>query len=122
MWKLHPLIYPYSAESVSGFKGDNGCGKSTLLKLITGALLPAYGEISCIKALNILYLDQEYSCIDNELTVYGQLEITGTNRPEHELKMLLNRFCFTPSTWGRKCGDLSGGEKNETCVMQPDCP
>ena len=50
-------------------------------------------------------------CIDNELTVYGQLEITGTNRPEHELKMLLNRFLFTPSTWDRKCGDLSGGEK-----------
>ncbi len=45
---------------------------------------------------------QEYSCIDNELTVYGQLEITGTNRPEHELKMLLNRFLFTPSTWGRE--------------------
>ena len=111
MWKLHPLdLSIFSGERIR-LQGDNGCGKSTLLKLITGALLPAYGEISCIKALNILYLDQEYSCIDNELTVYGQLEITGTNRPEHELKMLLNRFLFTPSTWGRKCGDLSGGEK-----------
>ena len=111
MWKPHPLdLSIFSGERIR-LQGDNGCGKSTLLKLITGALLPAYGEISCIKALNILYLDQEYSCIDNELTVYGQLEITGTNRPEHELKMLLNRFLFTPSTWGRKCGDLSGGEK-----------
>ena len=30
---------------------------------------------------------------------------------EHELKMLLNRFLFTPSTWDKKCRSLSGGEK-----------
>ena len=63
------------------------------------------------EALNILYLDQEYSCLDNNLTVYGQLEACGSNKPEHELKMLLNRFLFTSTTWDKKCGSLSGGEK-----------
>lgn len=111
IWRQHPLdLSIFSGERVR-LQGDNGSGKSTLLKLITGALQPTDGEISRNEALNILYLDQEYSCIDNELTVYGQLEACNSKRPEHELKMLLDRFLFTSSTWDKKCGSLSGGEK-----------
>lgn len=111
MWLQAPLnLSIFSGERIR-IQGDNGCGKSTLLKLITGALQPTSGEMFRNETLNILHLDQEYSCIDNELTVYGQLEACDSKRPEHELKMLLNRFLFTSSTWDKKCGNLSGGEK-----------
>ncbi len=61
--------------------------------------------------LHCLYLDQEYSCIDNELTVYEQLQSCNHRKPEHEIKMLLHRFLFTATTWDKKCRNLSGGEK-----------
>lgn len=86
--------------------------------MITGALQPAGGEIFRSEALDILYLDQEYSCIDNNLTIYGQLEACGSKRPEHELKMLLNRFLFTSATWDKKCGSLSGGEKMKLALCR----
>lgn len=111
MWSQHPLdLSIFSGERIR-LQGNNGCGKSTLLKLITGSLQPTGGKMFRNESLNILYLDQEYSCIDNDLTVYGQLEACNSKRPEHELKMLLNRFLFTPSAWDKKCGSLSGGEK-----------
>ncbi len=127
MWRKYPLeISIFSGERIR-IQGDNGCGKSTLLKLVAGSLQPDEGEIFRNEALDILYLDQEYSCLDKELTVYGQLEACSSGRPEHELKMLLNRFLFTSSTWDKKCGSLSGGEKMKlalcyliVCGQAPD--
>ncbi len=111
MWQQSPLnLSIYSGERIR-LQGNNGCGKSTLLKLITGALQPTDGEVLRCDSLNILYLDQEYSCLDDELTVYGQLENCNDKKPEHELKMLLNHFLFTDSAWDKKCGSLSGGER-----------
>lgn len=68
--------------------------------------------------MDVLYLDQEYSCVDNEQTVYGLLETCNTKKPEHELKMLLNRFLFTASTWDKKCGSLSGGERMKLALCR----
>ncbi len=111
MWQQSPLsLSIYSGERIR-LQGNNGCGKSTLLKLITGTLQPTDGEVLRCESLKILYLDQEYSCLDNELTVYGQLESCNNKKPEHELKMLLNRFLFTASVWDKKCRSLSGGER-----------
>lgn len=126
MWERHPLdLSIFSGERIR-IQGDNGCGKSTLLRMITGALQPTGGEMLRNKALNILYLDQEYSCLDDALTVYGQLEACNSKRPEHELKMLLNRFLFTSSTWDKKCGSLSGGEKMKLAlchlIVSEDAP
>lgn len=111
LWKHAPLNFSvYGGERIL-LQGCNGCGKSSLLKLITRTLFPTEGEVLWVNALNILYLDQEYTCIDNDLTVYEQLEVCNTTKPEHELKMLLNRFLFPSSTWNKKCAVLSGGEK-----------
>lgn len=111
LWQRSPLsISLYSGERV-WLRGDNGCGKSTLIKLLTGALNPTSGNVRRSQTLNIVCLDQEYSLIDDKQTVYTQLEAYNGKRPEHELKMLLNRFSLTAASWNKKCAFLSGGER-----------
>ena len=111
LWQDDPLSFSISSGERIWLQGDNGTGKTTLLKLISGTIQPTTGKIWRRDSLNILYLDQEYSCIDNDMTVYGLLESCNSKKPEHELKMLLNRFMFTAQTWDKKCVCLSGGER-----------
>ncbi|MDH6358385.1 ABC-F family ATP-binding cassette domain-containing protein [Parabacteroides sp. PF5-9] len=92
-------------------RGDNGTGKTTLIKLITGQLSPTEGRIEKADFL-YLYLDQDYSLIDNRLTVYEQAQqFNSRHFPEYEVKMLLNRYLFPHDAWDKKCSQLSGGEK-----------
>lgn len=81
MWINSPLnLSIYSCERI-WLQGDNGCGKSTLLKLITGELHPTDGKIKMNIPFNALYLDQEYSFLNDNITVYEQLEsCNGKNR------------------------------------------
>jgi ATPase subunit of ABC transporter with duplicated ATPase domains len=36
---------------------------------------------------------------------------TNRNLPEHEIKIILNRYLFPASEWDKSCRKLSGGEK-----------
>lgn len=92
-------------------KGNNGSGKTTLLKLITGKLTPKEGILERAD-FSYIYIDQEYSLIHNELTVYEQTEAFNTRHfHEHDIKMLLSRYLFPHDTWDKPCSKLSGGEK-----------
>lgn len=107
---------PFSFRIRSGerivIEGGNGSGKTTLLKLILGILEPSEGTVTRADNFNYIYIDQEYSLIDNILTVYEQLErYNSRNLPEHILKTELHRFLFPADTWVKPCGQLSGGEK-----------
>ncbi|WP_353655995.1 ATP-binding cassette domain-containing protein [Muribaculum intestinale] len=74
--------------------------------------------------MRYVYLDQEYSLIDNELSVYGQLQRFNRHAlPEHELKIRLNRFLFAKQAYDKQCVALSGGEKMRLslcCLMVSD--
>jgi ATPase subunit of ABC transporter with duplicated ATPase domains len=92
-------------------QGDNGSGKTTLLKILIGQLTPTTGRIERAD-FNYIYIDQEYSLIQNELTVYEQAQQFNTRQfQEHEIKMMLNRYLFSSDTWDKSCSKLSGGEK-----------
>lgn len=92
-------------------RGDNGAGKTTLLKLITGKLESTQGSMER-EDFSCLYVDQEYSLVDNGSTVLQQVEKYNVrNLPGHELKTELHRFLFPKETWDKPCGMLSGGEK-----------
>ncbi len=110
LWKQGLDIELRSGERVV-IKGGNGSGKTTLLKMILGEAQPATGTLdrSGIKAI---YIDQDYSLIDNELSVYEQAQLFNAGGlQEHEVKIRLSRFLFTPAYWDKPCGTLSGGEK-----------
>jgi ATPase subunit of ABC transporter with duplicated ATPase domains len=76
-----------------------------------GDLEPTIGAVH--RADNkYVYIDQDYSLIDNKLTVYeqaGQYNTTGLQ--EHEIKIRLTRFLFLKEDWDKPCCALSGGER-----------
>ena len=92
-------------------KGLNGSGKTTLIKIILGKLEPKLGTVYRAESKSI-YIDQDYSLIDNKLAVYEQAQQFNTSMlQEHEIKIRLNRFLFPKEDWDKSCAALSGGEK-----------
>lgn len=122
LWTV-PLSFQLRSGNRFCIKGDNGSGKTTLLKLITGELTPTGGTIERADFLYI-YLDQEYSLIQNEYTVSEQAEAFNLRHlPEHETKTILNRYLFPQDVWNKPCSKLSGGEKMRLafcCLMIAD--
>lgn len=110
LWKDALNLHITSGERIA-IRGGNGSGKTTLIRLIIGELQPKLGQIH--KAdIKTVYIDQECSLINNNLTVYEQAQqFNASNLLEHEIKIRLNRFLFTKSTWDKTCEVLSGGER-----------
>jgi len=111
----HLLWQPISFQIRSGERiqiaGNNGSGKTTLLKIIMGEIKPVAGEIFRAD-FNYIYLDQQYSMIDRQLTVFEQVQkFNGRNLEDHELRSLLHYAQFPREIWDRKCATLSGGEQ-----------
>lgn len=110
LWKEHLDFQIRSGERIA-IKGANGSGKTTLLKIILGLLEPSIGIAERALAKTI-YVDQDYSLIDNSLGVFEQVQkYNSTNLQEHEVKIRLNRFLFPREDWDKSCSALSGGER-----------
>jgi len=82
-----------------------------LIKILLGQLTPSQGQVER-QHFSAIYLDQEYSLIDLQLSVYEQAQYyNSASLPEHEIKIRLNRFLFGKDDWDKPCRLLSGGEK-----------
>ncbi|UUW11350.1 ATP-binding cassette domain-containing protein [Flavobacterium plurextorum] len=106
---------PLSFEILSGqrvaLKGLNGSGKTTLIKIIMGELYPKTGTIYKADS-KIIYIDQDYSLIENGISVYEQAQkFNVSGLQEHDIKMKLNKFLFLQNDWNKSSSALSGGEK-----------
>jgi len=110
LWKNNLDFQILNGERIA-IKGDNGSGKTTLIKLILGESQSSSGNIY-LSETKTIYIDQEYSLIKNELSVYEQAQqFNVKNLEEHEVKTILARFLFWKNDWDKKCEFLSGGEK-----------
>lgn len=110
LWKQALGFQITSGERIV-LKGLNGSGKTTLIRLIIGDLEPWVGTVG--SAVNkVVYIDQDYSLIDNSVNVYEQAQrFNHSALQEHEIKIRLTRFLFTKDDWDKSCSELSGGEK-----------
>lgn len=110
LWKNNITFQIASGERIV-LKGKNGSGKTTLINLILGDLEPQTGIIYRAENKSV-YIDQDYSLLDNTLNVYGQAQQFNTSAlQEHEVKIRLTRFLFTKNDWDKPCIALSGGER-----------
>lgn len=110
LWN-QPLNFLITGGERLAINGENGSGKTTLIRMIKGELEPAAGKVVCAAA-DIVYIDQEYSLINDRLSVFQQAEqfnICGLQ--EHEINIRLNRFLLGKEFWNQSCSSLSGGER-----------
>lgn len=110
IWENNLNFEIISRERIA-IKGKNGSGKTTLIKLILGKIKPQKGTIHRAENKSI-YIDQDYSLLNNKLEVYEQAQQFNTSAlQEHEIKIRLNRFLFSKDDWEKPCLTLSGGER-----------
>lgn len=110
LWRNNLDLQIISGERIV-INGSNGSGKSTLIKIILGVLEPTTGAVHRAGNKRV-YIDQDYSLIDNMYSIYEQaLQYNRTALQEHEIKIRLNRFLFTKDDWDKPCSALSGGER-----------
>ncbi len=110
LWR-EPLNLQLNSGDRVAIAGANGTGKTTLIKLLLGDLEPTEGRIERA-TFDAIYLDQDYSITNNDLSVYEQAERFNPGLlQDHEIRLRLHRFLFEKADWDKPCSMLSGGEK-----------
>lgn len=111
--KLNFVLPP---NGIVGVIGPNGAGKTTLFKLIMGLETPDKGSFDVGETVVLGYADQTHKDIDPEKTVFqvvsGGTEFIRVGGKEINSRAYLARFNFTGGDQEKKCGVLSGGERN----------
>ncbi|HKR06958.1 MAG TPA: energy-dependent translational throttle protein EttA [Bacteroidia bacterium] len=110
------LVFKLPPAGIVGIIGPNGAGKTTLFRMIMGTEKADSGNFKVGPTVKIGYVDQSHADIDPDKTVWEVIS-GGHEFIEMEKKMLnsrayVARFNFNGADQGKKCGVLSGGERN----------
>ncbi len=110
------LSFELPPNGIVGVVGPNGAGKTTLFRMIMGMEKCNAGSFTLGDTVVPGYVDQSHAAIDPGKTVYqvisgGYEEVMLGNRPVNA-RAYAARFNFTGADQEKKCGVLSGGERN----------
>ena len=110
------LNFKLPPAGIVGIIGPNGAGKTTLFRMIMGEENPDHGEFKVGSTVKIAYVDQSHTEIDPEKTIYDVLTGGSENivigGQTLNSRAYVSKFNFNGSDQGKKCGILSGGERN----------
>ena len=110
------LNFVLPPNGIVGVIGPNGAGKTTLFRLIMGLEQADAGTFSVGETVRLSYVDQQHKDIDPQKSVYqvvsqGNDTIRMGGR-DINARAYLSRFNFSGVDQEKKCGVLSGGERN----------
>lgn len=110
------LNFSLPPNGIVGVIGPNGAGKTTLFRLIMGMEKVDRGTFEIGESVKIAYVDQQHKDIDPEKSVYqvvsGGDELIRLGGRDVNARAYLGRFNFSGADQEKKCGTLSGGERN----------
>jgi len=110
------LEFMLPPAGIVGVVGPNGAGKTTLFRMIMGMETPDNGTFAVGDTVKISYVDQTHAEIDPSKSVWEVIS-GGNENIEIGSRMLnsrayVSRFNFAGGDQEKKCGVLSGGERN----------
>ena len=110
------LTFQLPPAGIVGIIGPNGAGKTTLFRMIMGEENPDGGSIDMGETVKIGYVDQRHADIDPNKTVW---EVVSGGNEQVEIggqlfnsRAYVSKFNFNGADQQKKCGVLSGGERN----------
>ena len=110
------LNFVLPPNGIVGVIGPNGAGKTTLFRLIMGLEQADAGTFAVGETVKLSYVDQQHKDIDPAKTVYQVVsqgnETLRMGGREINVRAYLSRFNFSGADQEKKCGVLSGGERN----------
>ena len=113
---IKDLNFMLPPGGIVGVIGPNGAGKTTLFRMIMGLEKPDAGTFEVGETVKISYVDQSHADIKPELSVYQVIsqgnELMRMGGHDINCRAYLSRFNFSGADQEKKCGVLSGGERN----------
>ena len=110
------LNFMLPPNGIVGVIGPNGAGKTTLFRLIMNLEQPDAGTFEVGETVKLSYVDQQHKDIVADKTVYqvvsGGNETIRMGGKDVNVRAYLSRFNFSGADQEKKCGVLSGGERN----------
>ena len=110
------LDFMLPPNGIVGIIGPNGAGKTTLFRMIMGMEQADKGTFAVGETVRVGYVDQVHSNIDPNKSVFETIsegtEYIRVGGREVNARAYLSRFNFTGADQEKKCGVLSGGERN----------
>ena len=110
------LTFQLPPAGIVGIIGPNGAGKTTLFRMIMGEETPDGGTIDMGETVKVGYVDQRHADIDPNKTVW---EVVSGGNEQVEIggqlfnsRAYVSKFNFNGADQQKKCGVLSGGERN----------
>lgn len=110
------LNFMLPPNGIVGVIGPNGAGKTTLFRLIMGLETPDAGTFEVGETVKLAYVDQSHHDIHADQSVYQTIsqgnELLRMGGRDINARAYLSRFNFSGADQEKKCGVLSGGERN----------
>ena len=113
---IKDLDFMLPPNGIVGVIGPNGAGKTTLFRMIMGLETPDAGTFEVGDTVKLAYVDQSHKDITADASVFQVVsqgnELIRMGGRDINTRAYLSRFNFTGADQEKKCGVLSGGERN----------